>query len=168
MRSALVTIWHINADESNLIDYDTSYKKDAQDALYAPDSYRSSDHDPVIVSLDVCDDETAPTLEVSLSPDKIWPPNHKYVRVTATVTTTDNLDPNPVIRLVSVTSNEPDDGEDDGDTVDDIVIIDDLTFDLRAERSGSGSGRIYTITYEVTDACGNTTMQSATVIVPHN
>ena len=43
-----VTNWHINADEPDLIDYDTSFKKTAQDAIYAPDAYRSSDHDPVI------------------------------------------------------------------------------------------------------------------------
>ncbi len=41
-----VTVWHINADEADLIDYDTSFKQAAQDAIYAPDAYRSSDHDP--------------------------------------------------------------------------------------------------------------------------
>ncbi len=46
-----VTIWHINADEPDLIDYDMSYKQDNQDALYAPDAFRSSDHDPVIITL---------------------------------------------------------------------------------------------------------------------
>jgi len=46
-----LTIWHINADEPDLIDYDTSFKKDAQDAIYAEDPYRSSDHDPVIITL---------------------------------------------------------------------------------------------------------------------
>lgn len=45
------TIWHINADEPSLIDYDMTYKKDPQDQLYAPDAYRSSDHDPVIIGL---------------------------------------------------------------------------------------------------------------------
>jgi predicted extracellular nuclease len=45
------TVWHVNADEADLIDYDTSFKKAAQDAIYAPDAYRSSDHDPVIVGL---------------------------------------------------------------------------------------------------------------------
>jgi hypothetical protein len=47
------TIWHINADEPDLIDYDMSYKADAQDLLYAPDAYRSSDHDPVIIGLNL-------------------------------------------------------------------------------------------------------------------
>ncbi len=46
-----VDFWHINADEPNLIDYDTSFKQPAQDALYEPDAYRSSDHDPVIIGL---------------------------------------------------------------------------------------------------------------------
>jgi hypothetical protein len=45
-----VNLWHINADEPDAIDYDMTYKKDAQDAIYAPDAYRSSDHDPVLVS----------------------------------------------------------------------------------------------------------------------
>jgi predicted extracellular nuclease len=45
--------WHINADEPDLIDYDTSFKSTGQDALYAPDPYRSSDHDPVLVGLDL-------------------------------------------------------------------------------------------------------------------
>jgi uncharacterized protein len=46
-----VTIWQINADEPDLIDYDTSFKQPAQAAIYAPDAYRSSDHDPVIITL---------------------------------------------------------------------------------------------------------------------
>ena len=144
----------------DLIDYDTSFKQDAQDAIYAPDAYRSSDHDPVIIGLDVCD-EIAPIFEeVSVTPDVLWPANHKYVDVTATVVVSDNFDPNPTVELVSVTSNEPDDGLGDGDTANDIVIVDDFHFQLRAERSGNGDGRIYTITYKVTDACGNSATQS--------
>jgi hypothetical protein len=162
-----VTVWHINADEPDLIDYDTTFKQNAQDAIYAPDAYRSSDHDPVINGLNLCDeDEIAPTLEVSVTPDTLWPPDHQYVEVKATVVAADNFDPNPGVTLVSVTSNEPDNGDDDGDTIDDIVIVDAVTFNLRAERSGIGTGRVYTITYQVTDACGNVTQQSATVSVP--
>jgi hypothetical protein len=161
-----VAVWHINADEADLIDYDTSFKRPNQDAIYAPDAYRSSDHDPVIVGLDVCD-EIAPTFdEVSVTPDVLWPPNHKYVDVTATVVVSDNFDPNPTVTLVEVTSNEPDNGLGDGDTPNDIVIVDDFHFQLRAERSGTGTGRIYTITYEVSDACGNTATATVTVTVP--
>ena len=47
------TAWHINADEPDLIDYDTSFKLPAQQAIYAPDAYRSSDHDAVVVGLDL-------------------------------------------------------------------------------------------------------------------
>jgi hypothetical protein len=49
------TVWHINADEPDILDYDTTFKKPAQQALYEPNAFRSSDHDPVIVGLDLAD-----------------------------------------------------------------------------------------------------------------
>jgi hypothetical protein len=72
------------------------------------------------------------------------------------------------VSLVSVTSNEPDDapGDGDGNTSNDVVIVDDDSFRLRAERDERGSGRIYTIAYRVTDACGNSSTGTATVTVP--
>lgn len=163
-----VTVWHINADEPDLLDYDTTFKQPNQDAIYMPDPFRSSDHDPVIIGLTVCD-EIAPVFDhISVSPDNLWPVNHKYVDVTATVVVSDNFDLNPIITLVSVVSNEPDDGLGDGDTPQDIVIVDAFHFKLRAERAGGGSGRIYTITYKVTDSCGNETFATAMVFVPLN
>jgi uncharacterized protein len=154
-----VTLWAINADEPRALDYNDFN----QPSLFQPHQYRSSDHDPVLIGF--CD-AIAPTLEVNVTPNVLWPPNHQYVRVTATVSLFDNFDPHPTLALVSVTSNEPDNGLGDGDMPDDIVIIDDFTFDLRAERSGLGNGRIYTITYQATDSCGNTNIASATVFVP--
>jgi predicted extracellular nuclease len=47
------TEWHINADEPDVLDYDTSFKPAAQDALYESNAYRSSDHDPVMVGLNL-------------------------------------------------------------------------------------------------------------------
>lgn len=45
-------VWHSNADEADLFDYDLSFKSDTQDTLFDPTNpYRSSDHDPVIVGL---------------------------------------------------------------------------------------------------------------------
>ncbi len=49
------TIWHINADEPTVIDYNTEFKP--QD-LYAATPYRSSDHDPVIIGLGLFTYET--------------------------------------------------------------------------------------------------------------
>jgi len=155
-------LWHINADEPRALDYNDFN----QPSLYNPDPFRSSDHDPVLIGLDVCD-EVAPTFdEVSITPNVLWPANHKYVDVTATVVVSDNFDPDPAVTLVSVTSNEPDNGKGDGNTTDDIVIIDDFHFMLRAERSGNSAGRTYTLTYMVTDACGNSATATATVTVP--
>lgn len=118
----------------------------------------------------ICD-EIAPVFDVvSVTPDTLWPANHKYVDVTTTVFVSDNFDPNPIVKLVSVTSNEPDDaiGNGDGNTIDDIVIIDDFHFKLRAERAAQGTGRVYTITYIATDVYGNSTTQSVFVTVPLN
>jgi len=47
-----VTEWHINADEPDVLDYDTSFKPPAQEALYEVNAFRTSDHDPILVGLD--------------------------------------------------------------------------------------------------------------------
>ncbi len=65
-----------------------------------------------------------------------------------------------------MTSNEPDNGSGDGNTTNDIVIVDQDSFRLRAERDENATGRLYTITYQVTDDCGNSTTDSAIVTVP--
>ena len=78
-----------------------------------------------------------------------------------------DADSNATVTLLSVTSNGPD-SVNGGDQPNDIVIVDEYSFQLRAERLGGGDGRVYTITYEVTDECGNSTVASATVTVPHD
>jgi uncharacterized protein len=45
--------WHINSDEPSILDYDTTFKPTAQEALYAVDPYRTSDHDAVVVGMDL-------------------------------------------------------------------------------------------------------------------
>jgi hypothetical protein len=118
-------------------------------------------------------DVAPPTLTVTLSPAVLWPPNHKFRDVTAAITVTDNCDPNPTVRLVSVTSNEPETGFlGNGDKGPDIqgasVGTDDRAFSLRSERGtgGQSTGRVYTVTYRATDASGNTNDTVATVTVP--
>ncbi|MGK7394403.1 MAG: ExeM/NucH family extracellular endonuclease [Candidatus Cyclobacteriaceae bacterium M3_2C_046] len=46
-------IWHINADEPAILDYNQNYQSaEQQEAFYSPDPFRSSDHDPVLVGLE--------------------------------------------------------------------------------------------------------------------
>jgi predicted extracellular nuclease len=46
------TVWHINADEPRVLDYDKNFKTTNQHIiLYNPDQYRASDHDPVMVGI---------------------------------------------------------------------------------------------------------------------
>jgi PKD repeat protein len=113
-------------------------------------------------------DTTPPQLNAAVTPSSLWPPNHEYVEVKATVTAFDIGDPKPKITLVSVTSNEPDNGIGDGNTGNDFVIMNDFAFNIREERAGTGTGRIYTITYKATDASGNYATTSVTVTIAHN
>lgn len=116
-------------------------------------------------------DKTPPTINVSVAPTLLWPANHKMQDITANVTVQDNC-PGAGYVLTSVTSSEPDDGLGDGDTPNDIqgasLGTPDTAFALRAERSGSGPGRIYTVTYTATDASSSQTSAQAIVTVPHD
>jgi serine/threonine protein kinase len=67
----------------------------------------------------------------------------------------DVCDRNPKITLVSITSNEPGAGQDIQGAV---LGTDDRNFLLRAQRNGTGTGRVYTVRYRATDASGNATL----------
>ncbi|MFB9731815.1 ExeM/NucH family extracellular endonuclease [Ornithinimicrobium kibberense] len=140
--------WAINADEPSVIDYDMSYKKDAQDALFAPDPYRSSDHDPVIVGLDL--DVEAPEVDAFVEPPHIWPANGKWRNVTTVIDATDNLDEDLTITLVGAEASEG--GK--------VEVVDDARFRVLAVL-----GAEYTFTYDVTDDSDNTTTVTLTVTV---
>jgi len=124
------------------------------------------------ISVTIKIDKTPPTMTCSATPNSLWPPNHKMVNVTTSVTMNDSLSGASGFTLTSVTSNEPDEGLGDGDVANDIqgwaIGTADTAGSLRAERSGSGTGRIYTLSYEGKDAAGNTTPCSVTVKVPHD
>lgn len=69
---------------------------------------------------------------------------------------------------MSVASSEPANARGDGQTHIDFSIEGDLAVLLRAERSGQGVSRTYTITLECADAAGNTSSANALVLVPHD
>ncbi|HEX6728392.1 MAG TPA: choice-of-anchor Q domain-containing protein, partial [Pyrinomonadaceae bacterium] len=117
-------------------------------------------------------DTQAPTITVA-DPINLWPPNHQYntIEVNDLVTSvSDNCDPNVGIGSVvitSVSSDEPENAGGDGNTNDDIVIAGDCkSVQPRAERVGSGNGRVYIITLKVTDTAGNVSTVTTKVTVP--
>jgi hypothetical protein len=114
-------------------------------------------------------DTTPPTIQsMSASPSILWPPDHKMVPVNVTVSSTDICDPVLACKITEVTSNEPVNGLGDGDMSPDWKITGDPTLRLRAERSGTGNGRIYTITVTCKDTSGNSTSGATTVAVPRD
>ena len=52
-------IWHINADEPLILDYNTEFNPPG---LYQPDAYRTSDHDPLLVGLELSTAPSAPAV----------------------------------------------------------------------------------------------------------
>jgi predicted extracellular nuclease len=69
-----VTTWHINADEPRSLDYNDDILDPGESSgslnlayLYSPDAYRSSDHDPTIVHLDL----GAPVVSIGMSGDDV-------------------------------------------------------------------------------------------------
>ena len=110
-------------------------------------------------------DNTPPNLTVTLSPNILR--NHeKHVPIVAKITVKDDYDPQPAIKLESITANEVLEKEDIKGA---LIGTDDRQFQLKAEREGKNkAGRIYTVTYSATDGSGNKTTASATVTVPHD
>jgi len=135
--------------------------------LVVTDSEDETDSDEVLVTIT---DNEPPNVSLTTSPDELWPPNHKMVDVDVVLDPGDCSD--VTVELLSVTSNEPPNDHGDGNTEPDIMGVEtgteDYHFRLRAERAGGGDGRVYTVTYRVTDAGGLLTVASAEVRVPHD
>ena len=111
-------------------------------------------------------DVTPPTLTFTLTPGTLWPPNNKLAPIHATIAVQDDYDPEPEIKLESITATET---LADGDIRNAQIGTDDRDFYLATKRAGNNqTGRIYTITYSATDASGNKATASATVAVQHD
>lgn len=113
----------------------------------------------------VNDTESPVVSTPTINPNTLWPPNHQMVNVAVNYTATDNC---PLTCVLTVASNEPINGLGDGDTSPDWEVVDDHNVRLRAERSGKGNGRLYTITTTCTDASNHVTVKTSTVFVPRN
>jgi hypothetical protein len=113
-------------------------------------------------------DTVAPAIAaVTPSIETITPPNHKMVALTIDVRATDAADTSPACGITAVSSNEMANTQGDGNTAFDWQFTPgSLNLSLRAERSGGGGGRIYTIAVSCTDASGNRSTGFTGVRVP--
>lgn len=140
-----------------------------QVAYYATDNAGNS---AAVKTVSVKIDTTAPACEATPDVQSLWPPNHKMVAINVAVGASDGGSGVSAWSLAGVSSDEPDNGEGDGDTTDDIQGWDAGTGDasglLRAERMGGGDGRVYTLSYSVEDTAGNAATCSGSVVVPHS
>lgn len=106
-------------------------------------------------------DHTPPALTVHLSPDTLLLQNDKPMAVKANFTVQDDYDKMPQIKLESITTEDP-------VVIDEILDaslgLDDRYFKIRIDNEDDRN-RTYIVTYSATDASGNQTMASATVMV---
>ena len=116
-----------------------------------------------------CTPDTTPPVihSVSASPDVLWAPNHRMTPVSVSANVTDNCS-GVTWSVTAVASDEPVNGTGDGDTAPDWSITGGHGVSLRAERAGTGDGRVYTITITARDGAGNRTTGTTQVSVPHS
>lgn len=79
----------------------------------------------------------------------LWPPNHQLVPITINGVTDPDNDP-VTITVTGVMQDEPSNGLGDGDTTPDAMIINGAV-SVRSERSGTGDGRVYVISFTASD-----------------
>jgi hypothetical protein len=127
------------------------------------------DYTPVFAPVNVrLQDTIPPTVSAKTDPSILWPPNGEMRPITISVTTGDNSG-GTIDFAVSVTSSE-DDGSGDPDWTEPVVdtLTGVISLNLRAERLGTGDGRVYTITVVATDGSGNHSSVAVQIRVPHD
>ena len=118
-----------------------------------------------------------PEINLHTTSATMWPPNHQYQTFNVTDFVSSAMagcgggDITNSVVIEKVSSDEPEENPAgaDGNTLNDIVIAPDCkSVQLRRERDGNLNGRVYTITFKVTDSFGNTATATVRVSVPKN
>jgi len=133
--------------------------------LVVSDAETESPPDTVVIEVR---DTVSPRIAVRAVPERIWPPNGLFVPVLFVITVSDTCDPRPRVALASVTINDPKGADPATEIADATIGSDDRIMALRARRSGGPGGRTYIVTYRATDASGNSTPGSTSVLVPQS
>ena len=107
-----------------------------------------------------------PVIEsITAKPKLLRPPNNKLVPVTVKVEASDDTDPNPKCKIVSVTFVDPPNGDDDDENGKKMKPPFEITGDLTVNLRAGPKGRVYTIVVQCKDASGHATTASTSVNV---
>jgi endonuclease G len=134
--------------------------------LKVTDTSNASSEDTVVINVI---DTTAPTLTSNGHVISLWPVNKKYHQITVSdlvANASDSCDTSVNLSSVVIAQVSSDEGNASNNDI--VVGADCRSVQLRADRNGNGNGRVYTITFTVSDAAGNTTTLTRQVLVPHN
>jgi cysteine-rich repeat protein len=99
--------------------------------------------------------------------EELWPPNHALVPVGVRGVVDPDGDP-VTVSVIAVAQDEPADDTGDGATCPDAVGLGADVVQLRAERQGSGDGRVYHVTFVASDPLGAACTGTVTVCVRHD
>jgi len=98
----------------------------------------------------------------------IWPPNHTMVAITIVGVTTDPSLPAPSVTITGIQQDEPVNTLGSGNTAPDGGGVGTSTAQVRAERAGPGTGRLYFIYFSASDQTGATCTGMVAPFVPHD
>jgi von Willebrand factor A domain-containing protein 7 len=166
----------LEGDASTLVSFDYTLPLDATEldgvvvVLTAtrvgdPDIFNSD-----IAELQVVSNRDPVCPEPSDAVARLWPPKHQMVelRIADLVEVVDP-DGDPVLfEIDGIAQDESVDGLGSGDTAPDAEIKPGGVFLIRAERSGTGNGRIYEVAYTALDGRGGACSSTTLIEVPHS
>lgn len=125
----------------------------------------TSNGNPAVLARSVND--TPDCSGLTAKPDVVWPPNGKFR--TTTVSGATDADGDPLTyAITNVMQDEPVSGVGHGSTTPDAQLLSGAEVHVRAERSGTGNGRVYEIAVSVADGEGGTCTGQVTVAVPRD
>ncbi|HEX8136386.1 MAG TPA: tandem-95 repeat protein [Pyrinomonadaceae bacterium] len=114
-------------------------------------------------------DTTAPTIVSNGQMISLWPPDKQYHAISVAdlvLSASDSCDAGVNLNSVVIEKVTSDEGS---PASGDIIIAGDCkSVQLKADRNGGGNGRVYTITFRVRDAAGNSTTLARQVSVQHD
>jgi len=114
-------------------------------------------------------DTSVPTITLNGNTISLWPVNKSYRTVNVAdlvASASDGCDTSVNLNSVVISKVTSDEGTSASGDI--LIAADCKSVQLRQDRNGNGDGRVYTITFRVSDSAGNSTTTTAKVTVPHD